>query len=304
MAPFSFRRTTHLIGILTMTVSFPSTALFGASPEAAPAKSGAPLRLHVEEQGQGRPVLLIHGLGASTFTWRYVAPELAKTHRVLAVDLKGFGRSPKPADGAYSARDQARLIADLIRERGLEGVTLIGHSFGGAVAARVALEMQGQSKRISGLVLIDAPVLADAVPRYFNFVKMPGLLELMMKPFSAQQMARLMLEGTRLSKPPEADIAGYAAPYDEADARSAFAETARSIVTDRDRTIENRLAGLSVPSLVIWCRRDDIVPLHAGRRLAKALKRSQLTILPGCRHLPMDETPAAFLMNLKTFLDD
>jgi pimeloyl-ACP methyl ester carboxylesterase len=294
----------HFIGLLTMTASFPWTASFGATLEAAPAQSGAPLRLHVEEQGQGKPVILIHGLGASTFTWRNVAPELAKFHHVLAVDLKGFGRSPKPADGAYSSTDQARLIADLIRERGLEGVTLIGHSFGGAVAARVALDMHDRSKRISKLVLIDAPVLPDAVPRYFNFAKKPGLLELMMKPLSAQQMARLLLEGSRLSKPSEADIAGYAAPYENADARSAFAEMARSILSERDRTIENRLGGLGIPSLVIWCRRDDVVPLHAGRHLAKALKGSKLIILPGCRHLPMDETPAALLTRLKTFLND
>jgi pimeloyl-ACP methyl ester carboxylesterase len=302
MPQCSIRRSLRALVLATMAAPSAWAASPATPPEAATASPETALRLHVQEQGQGAPVLLIHGLGASTFAWRNIAPELAKTHRVLSVDLKGFGRSPKPADGAYAAADQAHLIAALIRGRGLEHVTLIGHSFGGAVAARVALEMQDERKHISQLVLIDAPVLADAVPRSFNFVKKPGVLELMMKPLAAQQMARLLLEGSRLSTPSEADIAGYAAPYEEADARSAFAETARSIVRDRDREIENRLAELRIPSLVIWCRKDDIVPLSAGRRLANALEGSRLAVLSGCRHLPMDETPEALLANLMAFL--
>ena len=58
----------------------------------------APVKLFVEEKGEGSPLLLIHGFGASTFTWREIAPALARQHRVIAVDLKGFGQSDKPFD--------------------------------------------------------------------------------------------------------------------------------------------------------------------------------------------------------------
>ena len=67
----------------------------------------APVKLFYQEEGSGRPLLLIHGFGTSTYTWRRVAPELATNHRVIAVDLKGFGQSDKPMDDRYSVFDQA-----------------------------------------------------------------------------------------------------------------------------------------------------------------------------------------------------
>ena len=300
--PVRRKRQAIALGRLAAALAIVGSA--AAQSQRAPDSPETAHALHFEERGQGAPLLLIHGLGASIFAWRKIEPELARTHKVIAVDLKGFGRSPKPADGAYKADDQARLVATLIRDRALEGVTLIGHSFGGAVAARVALQLANEKWRIARLVLIDAPVLPGAVPRYFRFVEKAGVLELMMKPLSAGQLARLLLEGSRLSPPPQADVAGYAAPYEEADARAAFAETARSIVREQDREIEKRLATLTVPTLVVWCRKDDIVPLSAGRRLARTLKGARLAVLPGCRHLPMDETPEALLAGLKPFLEN
>ena len=86
------------------------------------------------------PLLLIHGFGASTYTWRHIAPELARTHRVIAVDLKGFGQSDKPFDSRYSVFDQAELLAELIEEKDLHNLTLVGHSFGGGIALMLALE--------------------------------------------------------------------------------------------------------------------------------------------------------------------
>ena len=76
-------------------------------------------------QGQGAsPLLLIHGFGTSTYTWRHIAPELAQTHRVIAVDLKGFGKSDKPFDSRYSVFDQAELLAELIEERRICAISL------------------------------------------------------------------------------------------------------------------------------------------------------------------------------------
>ncbi|MBE3110073.1 MAG: alpha/beta fold hydrolase, partial [Acidobacteria bacterium] len=106
-------------------------------PEGPYARLGPPeepVRLFVEEKGEGKPVLLIHGFGASTFTWRGVAPELAQDNHVIAVDLKGFGQSDKPLDERYAASDQAALLAQLIEARDLRDLTLVGHSYGGGIA--------------------------------------------------------------------------------------------------------------------------------------------------------------------------
>jgi pimeloyl-ACP methyl ester carboxylesterase len=77
------------------------------------------------------PVLLIHGLGASTYTWRHLIPALARNHRVIAVDLKGAGKSDKPLDEAYGILDQASLLKILVEHKSLSNLTVVGHSMGG-----------------------------------------------------------------------------------------------------------------------------------------------------------------------------
>jgi pimeloyl-ACP methyl ester carboxylesterase len=116
----------------------------------------APVKLYTVERGEGPPVLLIHGFGTNSFTWRHVAPDLARDHKVIAVDLKGFGRSDKPFDERYAASDQAELLAQLILDRDLHNLTIVGHSFGGGIALLLALEADTRLHgRIAKLVLLD-----------------------------------------------------------------------------------------------------------------------------------------------------
>ena len=134
----------------------------------------APVKLYYEEAGKGPPLLLIHGFGASTYTWRHIAPELAQTHRVIAVDLKGFGQSDKPFDSRYSVFDQAELLAELIEEKDLRNLTLVGHSFGGGVALVLALEAnQRLEGRIARLVLLDSIAYPQQIPVFFRLLDVP-----------------------------------------------------------------------------------------------------------------------------------
>ena len=303
----------------TLPIAVLAVALAFAAPHGAHAEDGLPafrkeiveaggasVALYAEETGEGPPILLLHGLAASTFTWRYLVPEFARKHRVIALDLKGFGRSDKPEDQAYSATAQAALVVAFIRKRGLESVTLVGHSFGGAVAVRVALLLKAEPKRLAKLVLIDTPAIPGSLPRYYDFVRVPGALELLLAPFSPEFLARQVLEGARGSRRgiTDADIKGYAAPYYDAGAKHAFVATARAIVGDKDPTVVERLRTLDVPALLIWCRDDDIVPLSAGKRLADTMPKATLKTLRGCNHLPQDQRPEALLALMRPFLAD
>ena len=110
-----------------------------------PHSAGAPgsfldidsLRIHYVEAGQGPPVVLIHGWNASTFSFRYTIPELARHHRVVALDLKGYGYSGRPAKGDYSLTAQAELVRRLMDRLDIHRADVIGHSMGGAVAMLV-----------------------------------------------------------------------------------------------------------------------------------------------------------------------
>ena len=87
-----------------------------------------------ETEGDGRPLLMLHGFGASKSTWFDVRTQLSKTYRLIMPDLKGFGESSKPADDRYGIPDQASIICALIRDLDLKDFTIMGHSYGGSVA--------------------------------------------------------------------------------------------------------------------------------------------------------------------------
>lgn len=265
-----------------------------------------PVTLYYEEHGDGPPILLLHGLGESTFTWHEIAPRLAERHRVIALDLKGFGRSDKPADEAYGADDQAALVSEFLIARDLDAVTVVGHSFGGTVALRTALAdgIRGTT-RVRRIAVIGAPALPRSTARHLDLVKMPGLPDMVAQALSPEMLARILLSeamggDAALS---EEMVEGYAAPYRDPEAMQAFLITARTIVKEEGaKAIAKRYRAIRQPVLVLWCRKDPIVPLRAGRRLAVALPSAKLEILEGCHHLPQHERPDAVVGELQKFL--
>jgi len=300
-----------------------STAWAGGVPQSMPGRmadpeppgqrievpdgTGKPVRLYYEETGEGPPLLLIHGLGESTFTWREIVPALAKRNRVIALDLKGFGRSDKPDDGAYSAEEQAALVARFIVARGLDGLALVGHSFGGTVALRTALaDGIAGTARIRKIAVIGAPALPRSTAPFLDLVKTPLIPDTFASSVSPETLARLLLREAMGGRRDASDelVQGYAAPYHEAAAMTAFLATARSIVAEDGSTdaVAKRYATLEQPTLVVWCRKDPIVPLGAGRRLAGVLRHARLTILEGCHHLPQHERPKELSARLDAFL--
>lgn len=108
-------------------------------------------RLHVMEAGEGPPVLLVHGLGGQIAHFHALMPELARDHRVVAVDRPGSGHSPRPRGAGGGPIEQARAIAALIDVLDLDRPLVVGHSLGGAVALALGLE---HPEKVSGLALI------------------------------------------------------------------------------------------------------------------------------------------------------
>jgi pimeloyl-ACP methyl ester carboxylesterase len=155
------RRAERALACAALLVSFTGCAVLDRNiapwQEYAESRPAPAVALNAEDRGQGRPVLLIHGFGNSIYVWRHVAPGLEGSCRVVAIDLKGFGRSPKPEDGHYSVYDQAALIRDFVIARDLRDVTLVGHSFGGGAALVATLFLQRAAPgRQARLVLIDS----------------------------------------------------------------------------------------------------------------------------------------------------
>ena len=265
----------------------------------------APVKLYYQEEGNGPPLLLIHGFGASTFTWRHVAPELAKTHRVIAVDLKGFGQSDKPFDGRYSVFDQAELLAQLIEDKDLRNLTLVGHSFGGGIALLLALEANRRLEgRISRLVLLDTIAYPQHIPVFFRLLDVPLVSQLgvRMVPPSVQTRVALRIAYLDDSKIDPEEVEIYAAPLKTAAGKHAIIHSARQIMPDGIAELSERYKTIELPTLILWCDHDRIVPLEVGLRLRRTLPNSTLRLVEDCGHMPQEEQPELTLQLIKAFI--
>lgn len=252
------------------------------------------VRLHVEEFGTGPPIVLLHGLAGSGYSFRRIIGPLSRAHRVITLDLKGFGASEKPFDRAYTPADQARLVAGFLRQRRLHGVTLAGHSYGGAVALMTSLRLhRTEPGRIRRLVLMNAPAYPQPLPRSQYFLTLPVLPHLGLAVIPPILNARAALQSKRpgAPAPDDRDAIAYAEPLYEAGGRHALIATAQAMAAYDGRDAIPQYRSLRVPALLIWCRDDPTVPLSTGEKLVRALPDARLSVLEGCEHAPAEERP-------------
>ena len=275
----------------------------------APALRGDPRPLHAQVEGSGEPpVVLLHGFGASAFSWRHWTPALAKRHRTLTVDFKGFGRAEKPDDDGYRPIDQAEHLRRFLVEEDVRDATLVGHSLGGGLALLTALLLAdaGEEDRLGRMVLVSAAAYPQALPPIMGALKIPGLGAALTALVPPTLTIRLALRHIvhRKDDVTEAQVRGYAEPFRDPAARRAAIRTVRRLLDDDpDRWIA-RFGEIGKPVLLLWGEHDRVVPPAFGRRLAADLPHSRLLIMPECGHLPAEEHPKASLETLLDFLEE
>ena len=265
------------------------------------------VRVHYQEAGAKTqpPVLLIHGFTASNFVWKDVLLPIAESgFRVIAPDLVGFGFSEKPKHGEYTIDAQARAMTGLMDQLGIERATLVGSSYGGAVAATCALDYP---ERVERLVLVDA-VIND-------YAKRRPLLRLAASPLLGDFVSPLMLGSRKLVH--QQMRKGYAPEtrhmFDESRMTAHHrpllaASTQRAALLTLRRwqalRIEQEAHRIKQPTLLIWGEVDPEIPLAHGRRLFEEILNSQLVVFRRCGHMPMEEYPREFTEVLTDFLSN
>jgi pimeloyl-ACP methyl ester carboxylesterase len=266
-----------------------------------------PLDLHYENHGQGNPIIFLHGMGASLYTWRHLIEPLEPHYRLLLFDLKGFGKSPKPYDDKYSMFDQAELIYRFILKNDLSNLTLIGHSLGGGVAMMVALKLAKEAPaRLSRLILIDSVAYPQKLPGVIRMLRTPvlGVLGLYLIPDRIKVhdlLKSIYFDDNKIA--PE-DVEAYAVPLSLPRAKYALRQTARQLIPDNMEEVLAMYPQIKVPTLIIWGREDKIIPLENGERLHQAIKNSQLIVIDDCGHDPHEERPGEVIEVIRNFLQD
>jgi pimeloyl-ACP methyl ester carboxylesterase len=241
------------------------------------------------EAGDGPPLLLLHGLGASGFSWRDNLGPLARRFRVVAPDLPGHGRSPAPPDGDYSLEAMVRGIVGFMDRRGLRQAALAGNSLGGGLALLLARDYP---ERVSSLILLAPAAALTRLPYIFYPLKLPGLgkpLSLLLGPWIIPFALRLIYHRRELITPKV--VAGYAAPFREPRRRLALAALCRQVQIPPLVEITAMLSQLRQPATIIWGEQDRILPLSQAHWLKERLPGAALHLLPEVGHAPQEEAP-------------
>lgn len=250
--------------------------------------------LHCETYGNGEPILAIHGLGSSTFTWRKLIdyPGLIQNHRLILVDLRGAGQSPKPHDKHYSILEQADLIYQFILEQDLRDLILMGNSYGGGVSLLVAIRLCEQDRaRFSKLILIDSGGYDRKLPTHLKLLRTPIVGWIALNILPARTSARMILKQAYYDKNEitRDQVEAYAAPIAARGGRHALLETAKQAIPKNIDEITSRYKTICVPTLILWGREDKIIPLEIGEQLHRDIPDSKLQIVENAGHVPQEE---------------
>lgn len=263
------------------------------------------LRIHYQEFGEAaaKPLILIHGYSASTFTWSFAAPLFAqKGFRVIVVDLIGFGLSEKPAWSDYTIDSQARMIIRFMNRVGIGQAALVGSSYGGAVALSVALD---NPERVEKLVLSGAVCNDDIRNLPLTKLVTIPLVGEMMTPFltgsKTYVRARMrnsfgaashhLIDDTRLSSVMQ--------PLQAADSHRSLLLTLKNWHAAR---LERDAKNVTQPTLLIWGEDDRTVPLRNGRFLHRQIENSRLIVFKNCGHVPHEEYTSEFVRLVTDFV--
>jgi pimeloyl-ACP methyl ester carboxylesterase len=263
-------------------------------------------RVAYRDQGSGEAVLLLHGIAASSDTWREVLPQLAKKHRVVAPDLPGHGQSAKPR-GDYSLGAFAVWLRDLLDELGITRMTMVGHSLGGGVAMQFVYQHPGYCQR---LVLISSGGLGPDVGWILRVMSAPGAEFVL--PVIAPQLVlnagnrlRSWLASAGISAPRADEVwYGYSSLSDR-QARQAFLRTLRSVVDYRGQAVSalNRLhLNSGLPIMLIWGEQDPIIPVAHATAALEAWPSTRLEVLEGVGHFPQVEAPTKVVDLIEDFI--
>ncbi|MGD0912038.1 MAG: alpha/beta fold hydrolase [Terracidiphilus sp.] len=231
------------------------------------------IRVHYLVAGprNGKPVVLVHGLGGRAEDWRNLAPTLAHAgYRVYMPDLPGFGRSEWPANFSYSVRDQAHIVIDFIDAMHLDRVDLGGWSMGGWIVQIAASEIPARIERL---------MLFDSAGLHIDPDWDTGLFT----PVNATQIDQL--DALLMPSPPR--VPGFVArDILRVSHQQAWVvqRAVASMLTGRDTT-DALLPAFKMPLLIVWGSLDRITPLAQGEAMHQLAPQSELEVIAGCGHL-------------------
>jgi pimeloyl-ACP methyl ester carboxylesterase len=254
-------------------------------------------RVNYVEMGEGPPIVFIHGLAGCWQNWLENIPPFAENHRVVAVDLAGFGHSELPRE-EISIPGYGRFVDAFLDQIGVERATLVGNSMGGFIAAETTI---CHPSRVEKLVLVSAaggpalrernnasqarvmraarmyaPIAAAAIARREHLIRRPRL-------------RRMLL--LKIARHPELIEPELCFEVASGGGKPGFLDALEAVL---DYDFEHRLGDITCPTLIIWGRNDEIVPVEDAHEYERLIPGARKVIFEDTGHVPMIERPDRF----------
>lgn len=281
----------------TRDVSWPHSLDFIYNPEYSWFTHVNGVRIHYQEAGDEKapPIILIHGFISSNLIWSHVLRPLAQAgFRAIAPDLPGYGYSDKPADAQYTIAEQARAVVGLMDRLGIQKAVIAGASYGGAIAATMALD---DPERVEKLILVGAVTNDDPKKKLLLRVSCLPLIGDIATPLflGSRWILRKRMEDMyrRMGRPVnEKMVASRHHLLATANTHRAMIRTARRWSANR---IDRQASLIRQATMLVWGDQDDHIPVENAFKLRDAIPNAKLIVFRNCGHLPPAECPKKFV---------
>jgi pimeloyl-ACP methyl ester carboxylesterase len=259
-------------------------------------------QVFLHDVGAGPAVILVHGFNHHAEAWvRNTGVLAAAGHRVIALDLPGFGRSGIPPMD-YSLRGYAGFLFALLDALDIDRAHLVGNSMGGAIVLQAAIE---RPERVISVTGVDPAGMFSSVPRAWALAGHP-VVRAVLRPLMGR---RRLLQWSHarayhdqsLATPLQVDLMAEA--YAQPGYRDHILGLAETMLLEPGGLLWDELPKLRTPVLIVWGRQDRTIPVQHAYRAAHRMPGAELRVYDGCGHLPMYEKAEVFNRDLLEFID-
>jgi len=286
--------------------------------------NGYPVQIAYGEKGTGKPLFLMHGIGSWSYNWRHSVEPLSKYFRVICFDAKGYGYSGKPLHQREKPGHQVIELERIIRELCDEEAIIVAESLGALVSLGLA---QDYPELISRLVVVNVPIFPERLPHWgmwllsqtpldlvqtIDSLRIPYLFAPILREIMALERRTVLFDPTILTAE---DIHWITYPFIEfpgtlAKVAEELQIAAREIEHLQENQpniiskVQNNLANINCPTLILWGEHDSWFPAKDGKKLQSRIPNSKLQIIPKCGHDASSGASRAVNEAVLTFLRD
>ena len=240
-------------------------------------------------RGAGEPVVFLHGFPTSGHLWSDVVAQMPAGHRLVVVDLLGFGRSDPPGTRALTLHAHAQRVVGLMNALGITSACIVGHDLGGGIAQSLAVHWP---ERVSRLALVDSVAFDGWPTRDLRIARfLLPLVRLLpanwLLPIARAELERGYLDATRATH----SIDKYQRPFNSDEGRAVLMQHLAALDARETQTLASRLREIAVPTAVLWGAHDPFLKPILGRRLCHAIRGSTFEVVPDARHFTPEDAP-------------